>query len=142
MIQRGVMTGLGCCTGGSWKTSRKMLLQSIDYIMVTSVCDFGSDPRSLIHVYLTHHRGRHSPRVLDQVQKLSKLHIVVGVLHTLWTETYNRSWISEINQVVRQWGGVLQLNFLCFHLQNYTNALYHNVHTKKCPRIHAGFNMT
>lgn len=58
----------------------------------------------------------------------------------LWTKTYNRSWISEINQVVRKWGGVLQLSFLRFNLKNYTNTLYHNVHTKK--RIHISFNMT
>lgn len=30
MIQRGVMRGFGCCTGGSWKTTRKMLLPSTD----------------------------------------------------------------------------------------------------------------
>lgn len=30
MIQRGVMTGLGCCTGGSWKINRSMLSHSVD----------------------------------------------------------------------------------------------------------------
>lgn len=39
------------------------------------------------------------------------------------TTTYHRSWIGEIYQVVRQWGGVLQVVFLCFNLQNDTNSV-------------------
>lgn len=55
------------------------------------------------------------------------------LFRTQCSNSYHRSWISEVNKVVRKWGGALQVDLLCFNLQRDANTLYYHTQALKKP---------
>lgn len=74
--------------------------------------------------YRCHYRGSHTHMQWECHCRLFR---------TQCSNSYHRSWISEVNKVVRKWGGALQVDLLCFNLQRDKNTLYYNTQAVKKP---------